>query len=185
MVDYVGYVRVSTVKQGQSGLGLDAQQAAISAYLKPGDTLLAPVYVEVRAGSEAIDPDGRRHWPADGRNAACGEAGSSFPKQPVPPDCAEQWGRCGLLRLPWCPRGRGAVHGAADGGGGGIGSGSYLREDQGRAEGGEGARGVKLGGFRGVKVDPALGLAEESSVSAGVCVAGRSGHYGGQGARGL
>jgi DNA invertase Pin-like site-specific DNA recombinase len=46
----IGLVRVSTEEQGQSGLGLDAQVAAIEAYrVRTGDTLLK-VYREVESG---------------------------------------------------------------------------------------------------------------------------------------
>ncbi|GGN63077.1 resolvase [Novosphingobium indicum] len=57
MTTYVAYARVSTAKQGRSGLGLEAQQEAISAYLKPGDTLLAPTYVEVESGKRSDRPE--------------------------------------------------------------------------------------------------------------------------------
>lgn len=56
MTAYVAYVRVSTTKQGRSGLGLEAQQEAISAYLKEGDTLIAPTYVEVESGKRSDRP---------------------------------------------------------------------------------------------------------------------------------
>ncbi len=47
---FVAYARVSTEKQGRSGLGLEAQESAIRAFLRPCDKLLAPVYVEVESG---------------------------------------------------------------------------------------------------------------------------------------
>lgn len=50
MTAFVGYARVSTAKQGRSGLGLEAQEAAINAYLRPSDELLAPLYVETESG---------------------------------------------------------------------------------------------------------------------------------------
>lgn len=53
---FVAYLRVSTDQQGRSGLGLDAQQAAIEAFLRPGDRLLAPPYVEVESGRKADRP---------------------------------------------------------------------------------------------------------------------------------
>ena len=46
----VAYYRVSTRRQGRSGLGLDAQRQAIAAYLKGGSWTLAAEYVEVESG---------------------------------------------------------------------------------------------------------------------------------------
>ncbi len=56
MTTYVAYCRVSTDKQGRSGLGLEAQQAAIQAFLRPGDALLQPPYVEIESGRRADRP---------------------------------------------------------------------------------------------------------------------------------
>ncbi len=56
MTTYVAYCRVSTDKQGRSGLGLEAQQTAIQAHLRPGDALLQPPYVEVESGKRADRP---------------------------------------------------------------------------------------------------------------------------------
>lgn len=53
---FVSYLRVSTDKQGKSGLGLEAQQAAILAFVQPGDRLLAPPYVEVESGKNSDRP---------------------------------------------------------------------------------------------------------------------------------
>lgn len=53
---FVAYLRVSTDKQGRSGLGLEAQEAAIAAFLAPGDRLLAPPYVEVESGKNSDRP---------------------------------------------------------------------------------------------------------------------------------
>jgi DNA invertase Pin-like site-specific DNA recombinase len=57
MTDYVAYARVSTAKQGRSGLGLEAQEAAISAFLRDGDRLLTPTYVEVESGKNSQRPE--------------------------------------------------------------------------------------------------------------------------------
>ena len=53
---FVGYLRVSTARQGASGLGLEAQQAAIKAFLGPDDRLLEPSYVEVESGRNSDRP---------------------------------------------------------------------------------------------------------------------------------
>lgn len=53
---FVAYLRVSTDKQGRSGLGLEAQQAAINAFLQPEDRLLAPPFVEVESGRDSERP---------------------------------------------------------------------------------------------------------------------------------
>lgn len=47
---YVAYYRVSTGKQGRSGLGLDAQQAAVRAYLNGGHWELTGEVTEVESG---------------------------------------------------------------------------------------------------------------------------------------
>lgn len=48
MKKYIAYYRVSTKKQGESGLGLDAQKAIIHHFVKDAD--LIAEYVEVRSG---------------------------------------------------------------------------------------------------------------------------------------
>lgn len=53
---FVAYLRVSTDKQGRSGLGIEAQRAAINAFLRPGDRLLQLPYVEVESGRKATRP---------------------------------------------------------------------------------------------------------------------------------
>lgn len=57
MTDYVAYMRVSTAKQGRSGLGLEAQQNAINCFLKEGDRLLSPPYVETESGKQDNRPE--------------------------------------------------------------------------------------------------------------------------------
>lgn len=54
---FVGYCRVSTDAQGRSGLGLEAQEAAIRATMRPGDVLLDPLFVEVESGRRNDRPE--------------------------------------------------------------------------------------------------------------------------------
>jgi DNA invertase Pin-like site-specific DNA recombinase len=53
----VGYLRVSTKKQGDSGLGLEAQQAAIEAYARQNGARIVRCYVEVETGKIADRPE--------------------------------------------------------------------------------------------------------------------------------
>ena len=53
---YVSYLRVSTDKQGRSGLGLDAQRDAVSRYLSGGRWVLEAEYVEAESGKRADRP---------------------------------------------------------------------------------------------------------------------------------
>jgi DNA invertase Pin-like site-specific DNA recombinase len=46
---YVAYYRVSTVKQGQSGLGLEAQKASVTNFVKSGSDIVAE-FIEVESG---------------------------------------------------------------------------------------------------------------------------------------
>jgi DNA invertase Pin-like site-specific DNA recombinase len=47
---WVAYYRVSTSRQGESGLGLDAQRKAVTDYLDGGKWVLAAAYTEVESG---------------------------------------------------------------------------------------------------------------------------------------
>jgi DNA invertase Pin-like site-specific DNA recombinase len=55
MTTYIAYLRVSTTKQGHSGLGLEAQQEAVRRFLRPDDVLLETV-VEVESGRDCARP---------------------------------------------------------------------------------------------------------------------------------
>jgi DNA invertase Pin-like site-specific DNA recombinase len=50
---FVAYYRVSTAKQGQSGLGLEAQQASVRGWLNGGDWKLVGELVEVESGKRS------------------------------------------------------------------------------------------------------------------------------------
>jgi DNA invertase Pin-like site-specific DNA recombinase len=53
---FIAYYRVSTEKQGQSGLGLDAQRKAVADYLNGGQWSLLAEYTEVESGKRADRP---------------------------------------------------------------------------------------------------------------------------------
>jgi DNA invertase Pin-like site-specific DNA recombinase len=48
--NFIAYYRVSTAKQGRSGLGLDAQREAVAAYLNGGHWKLLGEYTETESG---------------------------------------------------------------------------------------------------------------------------------------
>jgi DNA invertase Pin-like site-specific DNA recombinase len=53
----VGYIRVSTDKQGQSGLGQEAQEAAIQAHVAQTGCQLLAIYTEVESGKRSDRPE--------------------------------------------------------------------------------------------------------------------------------
>ena len=53
---FVSYLRVSTTKQGRSGLGLDAQREAVRSYLDGGKWKLIAEFVEVESGKDDNRP---------------------------------------------------------------------------------------------------------------------------------
>jgi DNA invertase Pin-like site-specific DNA recombinase len=54
---FVAYFRVSTDKQGKSGLGLDAQRKAVEDYLNGGTWALVGDFTEIESGKS------RYTWP--------------------------------------------------------------------------------------------------------------------------
>ena len=53
---YVSYFRVSTQRQGQSGLGLEAQQAAVQEYLESSQGESIQEFIEVESGKKSNRP---------------------------------------------------------------------------------------------------------------------------------
>jgi DNA invertase Pin-like site-specific DNA recombinase len=53
---FVSYLRVSTARQGTSGLGLEAQRAAVAGYLNGGDWILVEEILEVESGKRNDRP---------------------------------------------------------------------------------------------------------------------------------
>ena len=54
---FIAYYRVSTDRQGQSGLGLDAQRKAVTDYLNGGSWELLGEFTEVESGKRADRPE--------------------------------------------------------------------------------------------------------------------------------
>jgi DNA invertase Pin-like site-specific DNA recombinase len=53
----VAYYRVSTGRQGRSGLGIEAQRAAVASYLNGGDWRIIAEFIEVESGKRADRPE--------------------------------------------------------------------------------------------------------------------------------
>jgi DNA invertase Pin-like site-specific DNA recombinase len=51
-MQYIAYYRVSTIKQGQSGLGLEAQQSSVTGYLNSKSGELLAEYTEIQSGKK-------------------------------------------------------------------------------------------------------------------------------------
>jgi DNA invertase Pin-like site-specific DNA recombinase len=54
---FVAYIRVSTKRQGRSGLGLEAQQEALDAYRRENGARLLATYREVESGKDTDRPE--------------------------------------------------------------------------------------------------------------------------------
>lgn len=53
----ISYLRVSTAKQGVSGLGLEAQRAAVGSYAAAGGHRVVAEHLEVESGRKAVRPE--------------------------------------------------------------------------------------------------------------------------------
>ena len=54
---FVAYYRVSTDRQGRSGLGLDAQKKAVADYLNGGPWQLVGEFTEIESGKRSDRPE--------------------------------------------------------------------------------------------------------------------------------
>lgn len=54
---FVAYYRVSTQSQGRSGLGLEAQKAAVQAFLNGGSWKLLGAFTEIESGADNARPE--------------------------------------------------------------------------------------------------------------------------------
>jgi DNA invertase Pin-like site-specific DNA recombinase len=53
---FVAYLRVSTVRQGESGLGLEVQRAAVEAFARQYGGVIVASFVEVETGKRSDRP---------------------------------------------------------------------------------------------------------------------------------
>jgi DNA invertase Pin-like site-specific DNA recombinase len=53
---FVCYFRVSTARQGRSGLGIDAQREAVKTYLNGGDWQIVGEFTEIESGKRSDRP---------------------------------------------------------------------------------------------------------------------------------
>src|SRR4051794_7430184 len=60
MAGIIAYYRVSTAKQGASGLGLEGQQAAVDSYARQVGVPIVARYTEVETGKRADRPELQR-----------------------------------------------------------------------------------------------------------------------------
>ncbi len=158
MTTYVAYARVSTAKQGRSGLGLEAQEAAINAFLKPEDTLLAPLYVEVESGKKTDRPElakALRHAKLTGATLLVAKLDRLARNVAFISQLMEA--KVDFIACDQPSATRLTIHIYAA-------MAEHEREEASKrtkaALAAAKERGAVLGGFRGVKVDPAQGLAE-------------------------
>ncbi|MBN7786082.1 recombinase family protein [Ponticoccus gilvus] len=75
---FVTYLRISTERQGQSGLGLEAQRAAVAARL-PGRGGVVAEFVEVESGNQSDRPE--LAWALAAAKARGGKLGWSIPER--------------------------------------------------------------------------------------------------------
>lgn len=54
---FIAYLRVSTARQGESGLGLEAQRATVEAFARQQGGQIAAEYVEVESGKRSDRPE--------------------------------------------------------------------------------------------------------------------------------
>jgi DNA invertase Pin-like site-specific DNA recombinase len=157
MTDYVAYARVSTAEQGRSGLGLEAQEEAIRRFVREGDRLLAPTYVEVESGKRIDRPElekALRHAKLTGSTLLVAKMDRLARNVAFVSQLMEAGVDFVACDNPHATRLTMHILAAVD-------------EDERRrisertraALAAAKARGKRLGGFRGVHVDPAKGLA--------------------------
>ena len=162
---FISYLRVSTDKQGRSGLGLDAQREAVSRHLDGGNWTLLCEYVEIESGKHDDRPKlaaAMRHARRTGATLIVAKLDRLSRNQSFLMRVWEGTGKagvvfCDLPSIPAGPVGKFIVQqmaAVAELERGLISSRTKAALAIAREE-----RGIKLGGFRGHVVDGRLGAA--------------------------
>ena len=75
----VGYIRVSTARQGRSGLGLEAQQAALVRFAEAEGFKLLQTFTETESGTDDDRPELERCDRASPQGQGPGDRGEARP----------------------------------------------------------------------------------------------------------
>ena len=120
----VAYYRVSTRKQGESGLGLEAQQACVADYARYGQHEIIAAYQEVETGKRADRPELAKaiaHAKRAKATLVIAKLDRLAQERPLPQRSDGVRGRVRVLRQPACqptdsahPGGRGRGRGPAN-----------------------------------------------------------------------
>jgi hypothetical protein len=101
---FVSYLRVSTARQGRSGLGLEAQRQAVEDFLNGGNWQLVKEFVEVESGKNEDRPQLAKAFQLC-RHIGAKLVIAKLDRLPVMRISCLGWKRPALiLWLPTCPR---------------------------------------------------------------------------------
>ena len=103
---FIAYYRVSTSKQGKSGLGLEAQRAAVAGYLNGGDWRIVGEFTEVESGKRSDRPQLDAAL-AMARVHRAPVVVAKVDRLSAPlPSCRDCWKLASMYALPICRRSR-------------------------------------------------------------------------------
>jgi DNA invertase Pin-like site-specific DNA recombinase len=80
---FISYLRVSTARQGRSGLGLEAQRKAVTDFLNGGNWTLVREFVELESGKRADRPRRRFRRVASLAQGSSLPSSTGYPEMPI------------------------------------------------------------------------------------------------------